>query len=59
MKRPKNPRADNIRAQLEATILDMDYCTGRLIRWTNKLAAARTKRKRLERALALALTAAS
>ena len=51
----KNPRADKLREQLSATILDVDYCESRLIRWANKLAAVRTKRKRLERELAKAI----
>jgi hypothetical protein len=48
----KNPKAEALREQLNATILDVDYCEGRLLRWANKLSTARTKRKRLERTLA-------
>lgn len=52
MAKVKNLKADKLREQLMAAILDFDYCAGRAIRWVNKLAAARTKHKRIERALA-------
>lgn len=51
-RRKANPKVAKLREQLEATVLDVDYCEGRLLRWANKLNSARTKRKRLERELA-------
>jgi hypothetical protein len=52
MAKSKNPKADGMREQLNATILDVDYIEGRLLRWANRLNTARAKRKRLERGLA-------
>jgi hypothetical protein len=57
MARKKDPKQEKYESELIACMNELDRAMGRVIRWSNKLSALRTRRSRLQRELAKIIAA--